>query len=141
MSTKQAEAQRTWRRGELLAELFLQDLNPEFVARSTADDFAFDFLVGFTNKEGGVNTCAVEVKATEKRPIASRFPVSRELFNRLTHSNIPLMLLVVDVKRNELFYAWPSADADKKPATNTVSIPLTPINDESRAALRLQMAG
>jgi len=141
MSTNQAEDQKnTWRRGELLAELFLQDLNPEFVARSTDEDFAFDFLIGFANKEGGVNTYAVQVKTTQ-RPVTDRFPVSRVLFNRLTHSNIPLMLLVVDVKRNALYYAWPTDDLDITPNANMVSIPLIPIDDDSRAALRSQMAG
>lgn len=140
MNARQTKAHQTWRRGELMAELFLQELEPEFVAQSSADDFAFDFLVGFANKDGGVNTYAVEVKATE-RPIKDTFRVPRDLFNRLAHSNIPLILLVVDVKQNTLFYAWPSEDSDVKPNVRTVALPLTRLNDESRAQLRAQMAG
>lgn len=37
-------------RGELLAELFLQELNPLFIAKS-AEPRAYDFVVGFTNEE------------------------------------------------------------------------------------------
>lgn len=123
-----------------MAELFLQELEPEFVAQSTADDFAFDFLIGFANKDGGVNTYAVEVKATDK-PIKDTYRVPRELFNRLTHSNIPLILLVVDVKQNALFYAWPSQDGDVTPSVSTVALPLIRVDEKSRAALREQMAG
>lgn len=140
MSTQQTKAHQTGRRSELMAELFLQELGPEFVARSTADDFAFDFLVGFANKDGGVNTYAVEVKATEK-PIKDTFCVPRDLFNRLAHSNIPLILLVVDVKRNQLYYAWPPKDNDVKHSSRNVAMPVTPVNEESQEQLRAQMAG
>lgn len=140
MSPQQTKAQQTWRRGELIAELFLQELEPEFVAQSTADDFAFDFLVGFGNKKGGVNTYAVEVKATETL-IKDTFRVPRHLFNRLAHSNIPLILLVVDVKQNKLFYAWPSKDTNIRPGAGTIAIPVTPVNEETRKQLRAQMAG
>ena len=140
MTIKETKAHQTWRRGELMAELFLQDLNPEFVAQPTAEDFAFDYLIGFANKEGGVNTYAVEVEATEK-PVNGAYSVPRELFNRLTHSNIPLILLVVDVKQNSLFYAWPIEDENIKANVKKVSVPLTLVDDESRNALRAQMAG
>lgn len=123
-----------------MAELFLQELEPEFVAQSTEDEFGFDFLVGFANKEGGVNTYAVQVKATEK-PVRDTYQVPRQLFNRLTHSNIPLLLPVVDVKQNSLFYAWPSSEADVKPDVNIVSLPLTRLDEESRTKLRQRMAG
>lgn len=129
-----------WRRGELMAELFLQELAPEFVAQPTTEDFGFDFLIGFANKEGGVNTYAVEVKATEQ-PVRDAFRVRRDLFNRLVHSNIPLILLVVDVKHNLLYFSWPSPDTEIKPNSNTVSLPLTLVDGQSRAALREQMAG
>jgi len=51
------------RRSELMAELFLQELNPKFLARPT-EDFGFDFLVTFKNPKGGLNTYGVEVKGT-----------------------------------------------------------------------------
>lgn len=128
------------RRGELMAELFLQEFEPNFVARPTADDFAFDFLVGFTNAQGGLNTFAVEVKTTEKPTKSIR--VRRELFNRLTHSNIPLILLIVDVKGNQMSYAWLNEEYDKVGGTSaTISIPLTALDEIEKKKLRERMAG
>ena len=60
------------RRGELMAELFLQELEPAFVAQPVTD-FAYDFFIGFSKPDGGINTYAVEVKATEQ-PINGKLP-------------------------------------------------------------------
>ena len=54
MNNTQTNKQVISRRGELLAELFLQDLHPSFVAKPTAD-FGYDFFVGFPNTHGGIN--------------------------------------------------------------------------------------
>ena len=48
---------------ELLVELFSEEIPARMQARA-ADDFAFDYLIGFGNRSGGVNLYAVEVKAT-----------------------------------------------------------------------------
>jgi hypothetical protein len=130
-----AKAEMLGRRGDLLAELFLQELGAEFVARPTAD-LGYDFFVGFNNPEGGVNIAAVEVKATD-RPVHAHYPVQKRLFRRLANSNIPVLLLVVNVKENRLFYALAGSyplgeDAD----ANTVSIPLTPVDEATRHELQ-----
>ncbi len=65
MSEAKSRSLYVERRGELLAELFLQDLNPEFVARATGD-VGYDFLVGFRNSRGGVNNISGVVKTTER---------------------------------------------------------------------------
>src|ERR1035438_171961 len=93
------------RRSELMAELFLQELEPKFLTRPTLD-LGFDFLVGFENQGGGVNTFAVEVKGTENS-ISSSFSLDKRSYRRLVNSNVPGFLLAVDVKQNKLFYAWP----------------------------------
>ena len=103
MTTKKSKAHIIERRGQLIAELFLQDLNPSFVARPTSD-FGYDFLIGFPNTGGGINNCAVRVEATE-RPVPPRFPIDAETYRLLAHSNIPALLIVADVKRNRLFHA------------------------------------
>ena len=127
------------RRGELLAELFLQDLGAEFVARPTSD-LGYDFFVGFNNPEGGVNIAAVEVKATD-RPVKSRYPVPKQVFRRLANSNVPVLLLVVNVKENRLFYALMAADAPVEAAgASTVSIPVTAVDDTSRKERRHGLA-
>ena len=123
------------RRGELLAELFLQELGAEFVARPTGD-LGYDFFVGFNNPEGGVNIAAVEVKATD-RPVQHRYPVQKRLFRRLANSNIPVLLLVANVKENRLFYALPGlcppgVDLDG----DTVSVPVTAVDETTRDELR-----
>jgi len=130
-----SKAEMLGRRGELLAELFLQDLGADFVARPTAD-LGYDLFVGFSNPDGGVNIAAVEVKATE-RPIQSRYPVQKRLFRRLANSNIPVLLLVVNVKENRLFYALPGDYAiDEDAAETTVSIPMTEVDESTKSELR-----
>jgi hypothetical protein len=126
------------RRSELLAELFLQELGPKFLARPSAD-FGFDFLVGFNNPEGGLNAFAVEVKGTE-RAISSSFPVNKTLYRRLANSNVPGFLLAVDVKQNKLFYAWPErGDPGTLKGTGTVSVPVIEINDATKNAFRKKL--
>jgi hypothetical protein len=129
------KAEMLGRRGDLLAELFLQELGAEFVARPTAD-LGYDFFVGFNNSDGGVNIAAVEVKATD-RAVNGHYPVEKRLFRRLANSNIPVLLLVVNVKENRLFYALPGSyppgeDAD----ANRISLPLTPIDEATKLELR-----
>ncbi|HEU0054579.1 MAG TPA: DUF4365 domain-containing protein [Longimicrobium sp.] len=134
-----SQSQVLARRGELLAELLLQELGAEFIARPAAD-LGYDFFVGFGNPEGGVNLAAVEVKATE-RPVRSPFAVDRRLFRRLANSNIPVVLLVADVKENRLYYAIPTAHGGNGHAGgNTVSLPLTAVDDTTRSELRDQLA-
>lgn len=130
-----SKADMRGRRGELLAELFLQDLGAEFVARPTAD-LGYDFFVGFSNPDGGINIAAVEVKATD-RPIQSRYPLQKRLFRRLANSNIPVLLLVVNVKENRLFYALPGDYAGEEgTAENTVLVPLTAVDESTKSELR-----
>src|SRR5688572_9816621 len=106
MTDKNSRSELVERRGELLAELFLQELDPVFLSRPTSPaDLGYDFLVGFVNSEGGTNTFAVQVRATEG-PVSSPYPVPRQSFDRLTRSNVPGLLLVVDAKQNQLHYAW-----------------------------------
>ncbi len=129
------------RRGELLAELFLQDLNPKFVVRATPSDLGYDFLVGFPNSQGGINNTAVEVKLTEK-PVRHHFPFPRSQYYVLAHSNIPTMILVIDVKRNKIFYAFPSIDITKNsPENSSIMIPVTEIDDKTKEELRDRLTG
>lgn len=88
-----------------MAELFLQELGPLSLARSTLN-LGYDFLVTFKNLRGGTNTYGVEVKSTAS-PVQSSILVDKRLHDRLTLSNIPGFLLVADVKRNKLFFGWP----------------------------------
>lgn len=141
MTIKNSQAHMIWRRGELIAELFLQDLNPTFVAKPTSD-FGYDFYLGFQNANGGINNYAVQVKATS-RPVPSRFPLHTKLYKLLTHSNIPALLIVVDVKQNKLFYAWLSPEMSKnvQETKTTIRIPVTEVNDLVKEELRKKLSG
>jgi len=124
------------RRGELLAELFFQELDPVFVSRPTTQEIGYDLLVGFANEKAGINTFGIEVKTTE-RPLGSHFPISRHVFNRLAHSNVPGLLLVADVKRNRLYYAWLRSKGSQN-GGDTILIPLVEINEITKRELKKQ---
>ena len=127
------------RRGELLAELLLEDLGAEFVARPMSD-FGYDYFVGFTNPDGGLNLAAVELKATD-RPVQPRYALPRQYFRRLANSNVPVLLLVADVRANRLFYALPGSylpNGGSDARTGWVS--LTEIDEATRSELREQLA-
>ena len=50
-----------------------------------------------------MNLVAIEVKATD-RPVKGHYQISRRTHDLLANSNIPGLLLVVDVKENRLYY-------------------------------------
>jgi hypothetical protein len=135
MTEKNSHSAFVARRAELLAELFLQGLDPVFLSRPTSAELGYDFLVGFANSQGGTNTFAVLVRATE-RPASSRFTVPRESFNRLTRSNIPGLLLVVDAKHNQLFYAILGPGSRARASSNPVPVPLAEVNAATTSELR-----
>lgn len=140
MNYTRSQADVVARRAELLAELFLQDLGATFVSRPTADT-GIDFIVAFANGQGGTNLSAVEVKATE-HPVGDFYALDAKWYKRLTHSNVPSLLLVVDAKHNRLYHAWPSAE-DVKPnsSVRTVRIRMEPIDEEVKEQIRERLAG
>lgn len=111
------------RRGELLAELFLTDLGAK-VTRFPFD--GPDYLVLLENKEKGLQLMTVEVKAIE-RPLPEKFAANTRIVEWAAKSNIPLLLLVVDVKQNKLGCAWLDEVARELPrraGSQQVSVPL-----------------
>jgi hypothetical protein len=128
------------RRAELLAELFLQELEPEFVARPR-DDFEYDFLAGFRNPRGGINNIAVEVKSTEKLA-GKHYPISKRKYVRWAYSNIPILLLIINVKENRYYYAWASPEVSSDTGdSETLRVELTEITDSTKAALLEKLRG
>jgi Domain of unknown function (DUF4365) len=133
-STRSENNEIVARRAELLAELFLQELKPEFVARSSAD-LGYDFLVGFRNPRDGINNVAVEVKSTEQ-PAGKQYPISRRLYDRWAYSNIPVLLLIIDVKENRYYYTWASPEVSSSAGdSKTLRVELTEITDSTKAEL------
>ena len=115
-------------------------LEPAFFAQPTTD-FAYDFFVGFLNHHGGITTTAVQVKATE-RPVKGSFSIERKLYERWAYSNIPVLILLVDVKRNQMFYAWPSPkETGGSPHAKSISIPVTQIDEQTKELLHRRLVG
>lgn len=128
------------RRGELLAELFLQDFSPAFLARPS-DDLGYDYFMGLPNAGGGLNLSAVQVKPTE-RPVCPSLPIRRDAYDRMAHSNVPVLLLVVDVKRNKFYYAMRDANARADEAgAATVVVELTEVDESVKQELRSRLSG
>lgn len=122
-----------------MTELFLEGLQPRFVARVTNSDFVFDFLISFLNARGGINTYAVDIKSTEQ-PVTGKFELQKDLYNTLANSNLPVLLLVVDVKQNQIYYAWPHDNPELAPVGNSVRVPVRLIDDDARQQLISRMA-
>jgi hypothetical protein len=113
-----------YRRGELLAEFFLQELNPVFLMGAQYDNFRgfdVDFLAGFKNTRGGINIVAVEVKSTDK-DVRRNFVVPERVYDFLVNSNVIGMLLVVNVKSNKVYYHFASGEASRLQSNVRVSV-------------------
>lgn len=104
MSDKRETLQIAERRATLMAELLFQDLGAKFVAQPDSEEIPFDYLVGFSNPQGGVNTLAVEIKARQ-RPVTGRFEIEIQKAAVIANSNLPVLLLVIDAKHNQFWYA------------------------------------
>ena len=137
MSTTTSRSQLIGRRAELLAELFLQELEPAFISRPTTQDLGYDLLVGFPNERSGINTFAVQIKATEKPP-GSRIAIPRSVFDRITHSNLPGLLLVADVKQNRLYYGWLKSN-NANNGGQAVQIPIAKADETAKKELGRQL--
>ena len=126
------------RRAELMAELFLGDFNPKFIAN--ANDLAkLDYFVGFENSLGSLNIVAVEVKSVEE-PIRSYKLKSKE-YQRLSNANLPVLLLVIDVKHNGYYYALFNSAINGKVKSGDVQVDLIPIDEHAKQQLREQLVG
>ncbi len=124
------------RRGELMAELLLEDLGALFVSRSTVEDLGFDLLAGFRNDAGGTNTFAIEVKSTEQNG-SSPLRLERQVYERLLRSNTPALLLVANVKENRLYYGWVRQQDAK--GRKAIPVPVVEVNEGSRKELRKEL--
>ena len=93
------------RRGELLAEQFLLGLKPDYVTEMPGSDLGFDYIAFFTKPDKAPVAVAVQVKTTE-RGINGRYAFPAAQLSRLFHANLPVLILVIDVKNNEIYFNW-----------------------------------
>ena len=106
------EQKKPWfvgERAEALAGLFLLDMNPDYLGKPVAGHAPYDFLVTFTRTDKSLITVAVEVKGTE-RPLINphRLLLPRGQVQAMENSNTPFLIVVVDVKRNDIGFNWAS---------------------------------
>ena len=140
MNESPSQTQYVARRAELIVELFLHDLGARIVTGPDCADLGYDFLIGFKNAEGGVNLSAVEVKATEK-PVSHSYPLPRKWYALLAYSNVPSLLLVVDVKKNRLYHAWPNPDyPTKHEGSGVIRVPVAEVDDATKREIRKRLA-
>src|SRR5262245_4078129 len=95
-------------RADLLTQLFLQDLGASiWAAVGTEYEGPFHAIASFVTEDQKARITAIEVKATEQ-PVGTEFCFQADLrsIRALQHSNVPVLFLVVDAKRNLVFYGW-----------------------------------
>ena len=138
MITKQKETWYVARRGELLAEQFLIELKPDYVTPMRGGaDLGFDYVAFFTKPDKSPIAIAVVVKITES-PINGRYPFPVSQLRQLRGGTLPVLVLVIDVKHNEMYFNWADqavspdqADALNKRVSCTATLrPSTPEEQE-----------
>ncbi|MBD2653437.1 hypothetical protein H6G45_08020 [Synechocystis sp. FACHB-383] len=94
------------KRGELLAKQFLFELDPnDLVYTGDHPEHFFDYMILYLKSDGSPVTIAMTVKPTEEE-IKGVYPVKVSELNRLKNANIPVLMLVIDVKQNHYFFNW-----------------------------------
>lgn len=110
------------RRSELIAELFLQDLDPSYVLESDGLDVGFDFLLGVPNECGGINSVAVAVKTLSETPVSDYLDIDCNEFRRLRNSNLPILMLWIDEKTRDVWFGFPTDDPAPEETLSSVKI-------------------
>ena len=131
------------RRGELLAEQFLLELEPSYLSLMQGQDFGIDYMAFFQKADGTPVVIAIEVKATQ-REMKGHFTLSSSQAQKLLNMNIPVLVIVVDVKDNNIYFNW-IKDAisveqkDSLDKTSSCRISLRASTSEEREKLRQEI--
>lgn len=109
-------------RGEFLAQSFLLDCGARLIE---SPDLAVDYLALFRENDESFQIAGVELETTE-RPLPDAITISAGLIARAARSNVPTLLLVIDVKLNKFAFAWLDeiARANGVPKRGKVRVPL-----------------
>lgn len=125
------------RRGELLVEQFLLDLGAEYVSPLGAPDLGIDYIAFFLEDGRSPRAIGIEAKSTQQQT-DGRYPVPSDLLRRFEDSNLPILFVVADVKRNEIFFEWVkkgSFTATARPASKNTTMVLRRATPEEREIL------
>jgi hypothetical protein len=125
------------RRAELLVEGFLYELNPPHIAQVEGDNLGFDFVIAFKKPDRGLKYCAIEIKATENLVAETFHFMTGRRFLEARKSNMPMVILVADTKRNELYYGFASeaevVNAAHRAGFYGITLPVSKIGQSSAA--------
>ena len=126
-----------------MAEQFLLGLKPDYVTEMSDSDLGFDYMAFFTKPDKSPVAIAVEVKTTE-RGVNGRYAFPSAQLNRLFHANLPVLILVIDVKNNEIYFNWikdavSAEQADALPDRKTSAINLRLFTPEEQDRLRREI--
>jgi hypothetical protein len=128
-------------RGELLAEQFLLDLNPVSLFKVPIETAPIDFFITFRKLDGGMAMIGVEIKSTQTKVGESyHFHSTERQIRYQLKSNIPILFILADVKRNKMFFNWLNHVEKMDPPLfpsreQTFSIPLREATTEERQKL------
>jgi hypothetical protein len=94
------------KRGELLTKEFLFQIEPDdLIYTGDHADHLFDYMALFLKPDGSPVTIAIAIKTTEEE-IEGVYPFKVSDLEKFKNSNIPVLILVIDVKRNKFFLSW-----------------------------------
>ncbi|MEB3120346.1 MAG: hypothetical protein VKL41_03890 [Snowella sp.] len=94
------------KRGELLTKQFLFEIEPDdLIYTGDHADHLFDYMALFLKPDGSPVTIAIAIKTTEEE-IEGVYPFKVSDLEKFKNSNIPVLILVIDVKRNQYFLNW-----------------------------------
>jgi hypothetical protein len=94
------------KRGELLTKQLLFELAPDdLIYTGDHAEPLFNYMALFLKPDGSPVTIAIAVKPTEEE-IKGVYPFKVSELDKFKKSNIPVLMLVIDVKRNQYFLNW-----------------------------------
>ncbi len=125
------------RRGELLTQQLLLELGAKYVAEP-GPEFGVDYLATFDDESGGTKVIGVEVRATESG--TESFEFNLDQLRRLSKINLPVLLVITNVKQNTTAIAWARESmeelAHRGVNTQTVRLRLRNASREDLADIR-----
>jgi hypothetical protein len=106
-------------RASLLAELFLNELGATVLRIPDAREIPLDYVAVFQHDDRATAIVGVEVKGTERLE-NGHFSMRQQWISEAQHWNIPVLLLVVDVKDNRVFYTF-ADELERQPSRARVA--------------------
>ena len=108
-------------RTELMSGLFLQELGARNSLRTGPEPAPLDYVAIFGTDDLKLRIIGVEVKSTEKHLNGQfRFQARADRVKALQSANVPILILVVNVKHNEIYYGW-AKDIEETQGTALIS--------------------